>query len=55
MIFIDEAADNPTCDFDEPEDEDQLGLARGNAQVYDADGGQQAAEEEDAGLSFLGL
>ena len=55
MIFIDEAADNPTCDFDEPKDEDQLGLARGNAQVYDADGGEQAAAEENAGLSFLGF
>ena len=35
-IFIEEAASDPTCDFDEPEDEDQLALARGNVQVYDA-------------------
>jgi hypothetical protein len=55
MIFIDEAADNPMCDFDEPEDEDQLDLARGNTQVYDADGGEQEAAQETAGLSFLGL
>jgi hypothetical protein len=56
MIFIDEAADNPMCDFDEPEDEDQLDLARGNAQVYDADGGEQeASAAEAAGLSFLSL
>ena len=55
MIFIDEAADNPMCDFDESEDEDQLDLARGNTQVYDADGGEQEAAQETAGLSFLGL
>lgn len=56
MIFIDEMADNPTCDFDEPDEESQLDLARGNAQVYDADGGEQeATAAEAAGLSFLGL
>ena len=36
MIFIEETADNPTCDFDEPDEQDQLALARGNVQVYDA-------------------
>ena len=36
VIFIEEMADNPTCDFDEPDDQDQLALARGNVQVYDA-------------------
>ena len=36
MIFIEEMADNPTCDFDEPDEADQLALARGNVQVYDA-------------------
>ena len=37
-IFIDEMADDPTCDFDEPDDQDQLALARGNVQVYDYTG-----------------
>jgi hypothetical protein len=36
VIFIDEMADEPTCDFDEPEEGNQLALARGNVQVYDA-------------------
>jgi hypothetical protein len=35
-IFFDSMADMPDCDFDTPEDEDIQALARGNAQVYDA-------------------
>lgn len=35
-IFFDAMADSPDCDFDDPDDEDLMALARGNAQVYDA-------------------
>lgn len=36
VIFFDSMADTPDCDFDQPEDDDLEALARGNAQVYDA-------------------
>jgi hypothetical protein len=36
MIFLDTMAPEPTCDFDDPDDDDFEVLARGNVQVYDA-------------------
>lgn len=36
IVTVISMAPEPTCDFDEPEEEDQTALARGNAQVYDA-------------------
>lgn len=37
MIFVDEAAPDPTCDDDDaPENEDQISLARGNVQFHAA-------------------
>lgn len=38
VVVIAPLADEPTCDFDEPTEENQTALARGNAQVYDHDG-----------------
>ena len=36
-IFFDSMVDTPDCDFDVPSDNDLEALARGNAQVHDAD------------------
>lgn len=36
VVVVVSMADEPACDFDEPDEEDQTALARGNAQVYDA-------------------
>ena len=36
VVTVISQAPDPSCDFDEPEDDDQTALARGNAQVYDA-------------------
>jgi hypothetical protein len=36
MIFFDSMAETPECDFDDPDEEDFMALARGNVQVYDA-------------------
>lgn len=38
VIYFDSMADTPDCDFDEPDSDDLEALARGNAQVRDADG-----------------
>lgn len=37
VIFFNSMADDPTCEFDTPAEDDLEALARGNAQVYDAD------------------
>ena len=37
VVVMDELADDPTCDFDDPGDNPDFALARGNAQVYDAE------------------
>jgi len=36
MIFFEDMAESPECDFDDPDEEDFMALARGNVQVYDA-------------------
>jgi hypothetical protein len=35
MIVVTDMADDVGCDFDEPDDNDQLELARGNVRVYE--------------------
>lgn len=36
MIFYNSMAESPDCDFDDPDEDDFVALARGNTQVYDA-------------------
>ena len=36
MIFYNSMAQSPDCDFDDPDEDDFVALARGNVQVYDA-------------------
>ena len=37
-IYFDGMADDPSCEFDDPDSDDLQALARGNAQVRDGDG-----------------
>jgi hypothetical protein len=43
IVTVISQADDPSCDFDDPQEGDQTALARGNAQVYDASGSSQSA------------
>ena len=44
VVTVISQAPDPTCDFDEPDDDDQTALARGNAQVYDASSSSRRAK-----------
>ncbi len=58
VIFFDGMADDPTCEFDTPSDDDLEALARGNAQVRDgqlATGGSSRTLTYRKALTVAGL